>query len=86
MGSTSAKLPADRSQEADYQKSLCELLGVVGAFLAGLFWVLDETKGNTGFFLITLFGVAGMLASGLVLGMVSDFIKTVRRGGDLKED
>ncbi len=63
-------LGRDEAPRTAFIDSVCRLTSVVTAFLAGVFWLLDETEGKTGFFILTLLATAGVLTTGLVVMLV----------------
>ena len=72
-------LPKNEPSGDDAIDSLCQPLSIVAAFLAGLFWLLDETDGNFGPYVTVLFIVAatltGILAFFVVVGLVGEWWK-----------
>ena len=67
-------LPKNKLAGDDAVDAFCKLLSVVAAFLAGVFWLRDETGGNFGPYLTVLFIVTGTLTSILAFFVVVDLV------------
>ena len=80
-------LPKDDTEPDVAIVSAGHALSVVTAFSAGLFWLLDETDGNFGPYVLVLLLVAGFLAA-ILVGMFLFQLCTdwVRRKRGVKED
>ena len=72
-------LPKNKVAGDDAVDSICKLLSVVAAFLAGVFWLLSETGGNFVPYVIVLIVVTatltGILALYLFSGLAVDWVK-----------
>ena len=61
------RLPKNQvSQDANIDL-FSQMLSIVAALGAGVFWLLDETKGKTSLYVSTLLATMGVLAVGLVV-------------------
>ena len=70
-------LPKSGVEWDDTVDAVCRICSVVAAFLAGLFWLLDETGGDYGPYVTVLSvvagGLAGIIAFFAVVGAISEW-------------
>ena len=67
-------LPKNQAVQDEMLDHLCRAVSVAAGFLTGLFWLLEETRGNAGPFIVVVLAVAGFLAVFLVLALVIQLI------------
>ena len=72
-------LPKNKTVQDATVDTLTHAFGVVTAFCAGLLWLLDETEGSPGGYLIVLVTVSGLLAFMLAIIIMVDWLKQRRR-------
>ena len=69
-----ALLPRDDSETDVLVGRLSQLCSVIAAFLAGLFWLMDETGRQPGPYIIVLLAVTGALSTFLVITIAVEVI------------
>ena len=77
------RMPKDRARQDAAVDSVGQAISIAAAFAAGVYWLLDETKGNPTPYITTLLGVTGFLASVLA---VTTLIQWWRDRSNQKED